>query len=270
MEILNPQAEQMADESMVRNLAAQAQAIWPQEREIISSYGLPENARILDLACGTGEFSARILEAMPRATLLGIDVEREHLKRAGKRCAKFGKRASFETGDAFDLGLPKASFDFAVCRHLFQAVPRPERIAAQMKRVLKRGGRIHLIVEDYSLMLFHPVKINSDMFFQRGPMGLAAATDTDLRIGRKTPAILRELGFKRVRAEYVVLDTLRVKPKIFADIWRAWRDGYSAVIAEKTGQSREQVWNDWNDMISAIENPKGYSVWLVPVVSGVA
>jgi hypothetical protein len=27
---LNPQAHQMADESMVRNLEAQAQAIWPQ------------------------------------------------------------------------------------------------------------------------------------------------------------------------------------------------------------------------------------------------
>jgi hypothetical protein len=31
-ENLNPQYEQMADESMVRNLAAQAEAIWPQER----------------------------------------------------------------------------------------------------------------------------------------------------------------------------------------------------------------------------------------------
>lgn len=33
VEDLNPQLEQMADESMVRNLAAQAVAIWPQERE---------------------------------------------------------------------------------------------------------------------------------------------------------------------------------------------------------------------------------------------
>jgi hypothetical protein len=32
---LNPQAKQMADESMVRNLAAQAHAIWPQEVEFI-------------------------------------------------------------------------------------------------------------------------------------------------------------------------------------------------------------------------------------------
>ena len=35
---LNPQAEQMADESMVRNLAAQAEAIWPQERPIFELF----------------------------------------------------------------------------------------------------------------------------------------------------------------------------------------------------------------------------------------
>jgi hypothetical protein len=30
----NPQAGQMADESMVRNLSAQAEAIWPQEESL--------------------------------------------------------------------------------------------------------------------------------------------------------------------------------------------------------------------------------------------
>ena len=38
---LNPQARQMADESMFRTLAAQAQAIWPQEVELFRRYQLP-------------------------------------------------------------------------------------------------------------------------------------------------------------------------------------------------------------------------------------
>ena len=42
---LNPQARQMADESMVRNLAAQAQAIWPQEAPLFDRYALPARAR---------------------------------------------------------------------------------------------------------------------------------------------------------------------------------------------------------------------------------
>jgi hypothetical protein len=37
---LNPQGKQMADESMVRCLDAQARAIWPQEMQLIRRYAL--------------------------------------------------------------------------------------------------------------------------------------------------------------------------------------------------------------------------------------
>jgi 2-polyprenyl-3-methyl-5-hydroxy-6-metoxy-1,4-benzoquinol methylase len=57
---LNPQAKQMADESMVRGLDAQARAIWPQEVELIRRYALPAEAHILDAGCGTGEGSSRL------------------------------------------------------------------------------------------------------------------------------------------------------------------------------------------------------------------
>ena len=57
---LNPQAREMEDESMVRNLAAQADAIWPQEQPLFARYGLPAEAQILDAGCGTGEISMRL------------------------------------------------------------------------------------------------------------------------------------------------------------------------------------------------------------------
>src|SRR5215216_3763947 len=44
---LNPQAKEMADESMVRNLAAQADAIWPQEQPLFLRYALPAEPNIL-------------------------------------------------------------------------------------------------------------------------------------------------------------------------------------------------------------------------------
>ena len=56
---LNPQAKQMADESMVRTLDAQARAIRPQESQLIRRYALPDGIRILDAGCGTGEGWAR-------------------------------------------------------------------------------------------------------------------------------------------------------------------------------------------------------------------
>ena len=45
----------MADESMIRNLAAQADAIWPQEEAIFRAHGLPAKPRILDVGRVTRE-----------------------------------------------------------------------------------------------------------------------------------------------------------------------------------------------------------------------
>src|SRR5439155_1263603 len=82
---LNPQAKQMADESMVRNLDAQARAIWPQEVELIRRYRLPDDIRILDAGCGTGEAAWRLAELFPRAEVLGVDIIDSHLELARVR-----------------------------------------------------------------------------------------------------------------------------------------------------------------------------------------
>jgi hypothetical protein len=49
------QAKEMADESMVRNLAAQADAIWPQEEPIFARHS--PSGPALDVGCGTGEIA---------------------------------------------------------------------------------------------------------------------------------------------------------------------------------------------------------------------
>src|SRR5437763_15065010 len=115
---LNPQAKEMADESMVRNLAAQADAIWPQEQPLFQRYSLPAEPVILDAGCGTCEISLRLAGILPRARLLGVDVIDDHLERARVRCAALGARTRFENRSIFDLGLAGGTFDLVVCRHV--------------------------------------------------------------------------------------------------------------------------------------------------------
>src|SRR5215813_9788100 len=99
---LNPQAKEMADESMVRNLAAQADAIWPQEQGFFARYQLAADARILDAGCGTGEISARLAVMFPATTILGIDVVDDHLTRARNKSAAAGSRVRFENRSIFE------------------------------------------------------------------------------------------------------------------------------------------------------------------------
>ena len=133
----NPQAAQMADESMVRNLAAQAEAIWPQERALVARYALPAAGSILDVGCGTGEITLRLAELFPRASILGVDLLRQHLDRARERSNALAERVSFEVADAFELTRLGRRFDLVVCRHLLQAIPEPERVVQEMVRVAR-------------------------------------------------------------------------------------------------------------------------------------
>src|SRR5687767_11686510 len=141
----NPQAKEMADESMVRNLEAQANAIWPQEQPLFRRYALPETARILDVGAGTGEIAKRLATTFPRATIVGVDIIDAHLELARTRCAAFGDRVQFRYGDAFELPFDDASFDLVVCRHVVQAVPTPERVFAELVRVTRSRGVVHVI-----------------------------------------------------------------------------------------------------------------------------
>src|SRR6185503_8249154 len=70
----NPQARQMGDESMARNLAHQANAIWREEAPLFDRYQLSGEIRILDLGCGSGEITRRLADRYPNATLLGVDI----------------------------------------------------------------------------------------------------------------------------------------------------------------------------------------------------
>jgi len=257
----------MADESMVRNLAAQAEAIWPQERPLFSRYELPPEPHVLDAGCGTGEISQRLAEMLPRATLLGVDVIDAHLERARGRCEALGGRVRFENRSIFALGLPDYSFDLVVCRHVLQAIPHADRALAELARVVRPGGWLHLIVEDYLMIHFEPRRLDADDFWSNGPRRFGDAVGTDLRIGRRTYGILRRLGLTDITVDYVVIDPLRVPRATFAAIWTAWRDGYAGAIAEHTPITREMFQAQFEDMIATIQDPDGYGVWHVPVVS---
>jgi 2-polyprenyl-3-methyl-5-hydroxy-6-metoxy-1,4-benzoquinol methylase len=115
---LNPQAKQMADESMVRNLYAQARAIWPQESLLFKRYELPAEPRILDAGCGTGEITSRLAELYPSARVLGVDIIDKHLELARSRYANLKPRLAFERQSIFELDAADDTFDLTVCRPL--------------------------------------------------------------------------------------------------------------------------------------------------------
>lgn len=264
----NPQAEQMADESMIRNLAAQADAIWPQEEKFLARYALRPDARIADIGCGSGEITVRLAHRYPQAEVVGVDILHSSVAYATHQHAALAPRVRFEQGDAFDLELGDAGFDLVVCRHMTQAVPEPEKVLAELERICRPGGWLHVLSEDYGMLHMPAGERDPDRLWHQGAIAYARTLGTDARVGRRTWTLMKQLGIVDLRVDYVTVDTLRVPRATFAAIIRAWRDGYSDVINEhgmlEPGEARAL----FDAVIDAILDPDQYAVWHVPVVSG--
>lgn len=263
----NPQAEQMADESMVRNLDAQARAIWPQEVEIFRRYALPAHAHILDAGCGTGEISSRLAELFPDASVLGVDIIDSHLELARSRYGKLAPRLRFEHQSVFELNAGDGSFDLTVCRHVLHSIPHADRVVAELARGTRPGGYLHLIPEDYGMLHFERATLDPRDFWYEVPAAFGQATGTDLFAGRNAFRILSAMGLEEIAVSYVVVDTLHVPRETFASILEAWRDGYSSAIGEHTPVAHDRAVAYFDQMVANIRDPHGYAVWMVPVVS---
>jgi len=257
----NPQESQMTDQSMIRTLAAQLRCIWPQERLFFSRYGQPTS--ILDVGCGTGECTFQLAQLYPNAKILGVELHHEHVQRAAEKCRDFGARVEIVQGDAFALEVPTESMDLVVCRHLLQSIPTPEKVVAQCRKTLVSGGWLHLLLEDYS-MIHMEGAAELDRFWLDGSVAFGLDTECDLRIGRRGMALLKD--FVERRQDFVVVDTERVARADFVDVFTAWRDGYTEVLAPYLGKSPQEVYAIWNEMIAIIQS--GYALWQVPIASG--
>jgi ubiquinone/menaquinone biosynthesis C-methylase UbiE len=96
--------------------------------------------KLLDVGCGAGQLA--LIAARAGADVIGSDIATNWLERARSRAAEEGLEVRFEEGDAEALPYDDAEFD--VVTSLVGAIfaPRPERVAAEMTRVCKPGGRI--------------------------------------------------------------------------------------------------------------------------------
>jgi len=200
---LNPQAKQMADESMVRGLDAQARAIWPQEIHLFRRYAFPTEARILDAGCGTGEEASRLAGLFPSASVLGVDIIDHHLELARSRYANFAPRLEFEHQSIYELQAADRRFDLTVCRHVLHSIPYADRVIAELARVTRRGGYLHLIPEDYGMLHFQRGALDPRDFWHQGAASFGSATGTDLFIGRNSFGILADMRLQWITSSWI-------------------------------------------------------------------
>jgi demethylmenaquinone methyltransferase / 2-methoxy-6-polyprenyl-1,4-benzoquinol methylase len=101
----------------------------------VAKASLPENAMVLDLASGTGDFSQIVLSSRPRARSIAVDLTDRMLHFARERGVK-----ELACADAAALPFADGSFDAVFVGYGLRNFPNLERAIREIERVTRPGG----------------------------------------------------------------------------------------------------------------------------------
>lgn len=97
---------------------------------------------ILDVGCGTGEFTMKLKGYKKDADIHGLDIA-PHMINIAK--SKFGNEINFRVGDVEKMPYEDNYFDYLTCSHSFHHYPHKKKAVHEMFRILKPKGKIMII-----------------------------------------------------------------------------------------------------------------------------
>jgi SAM-dependent methyltransferase len=117
-----------------------------EARHVIEALGLEANALLVDLACGGGG-PGLWMARESGASLIGVDPAEAGLAmaRACSRRVGLHQRAEFKRGSFEDTGLAGSGANAVVTIEAFQYAPDKRAALAEIRRVLRPGGRLAVI-----------------------------------------------------------------------------------------------------------------------------
>jgi demethylmenaquinone methyltransferase/2-methoxy-6-polyprenyl-1,4-benzoquinol methylase len=150
------------------------------KRFAVELSGVRAGQRVLDLASGTGDLAARLAGLVgPDGLVVMSDINAAMLAQGRDRLLDAGRvgNVRFAQIDAESLPFPDASFDCVTIGFGLRNVTHKERALAEMRRVLRPGGRV--LVLEFSHPTTAPLRAAYDLYsFQVLPrLGRLVASD---------------------------------------------------------------------------------------------
>ena len=147
---------------------------WPAQSYVHGSYiqstvadyyldrlNIKPTDRVLDVGCGDGSFSTKILQRLPKGSMVGIDRSENMLALAREKSAQY-PQWSVELFDVLDIHY-KEEFDYVVSFWCLQWCPDLHKALNNIYGALKKGGQFLILLpkgDDPFIGTYETVKLS--------------------------------------------------------------------------------------------------------------
>jgi len=114
-----------------------------EHKMALEMLGLGPGDRVLDVACGPGNFTRRFAEEADQGLVVGLDASATMLARAVDE--GIPPEVAYIRGDAENLPFADGTFDAVCCFAALYLIEDPMRAIDELVRVLAPGGRVALL-----------------------------------------------------------------------------------------------------------------------------
>ncbi len=189
-----------------RRLAIQDATFAEASERLLDDLALPPSARVVELGCGPGAFSARVLRRIPDGTLVGIDTSEGLLAQA--RELLVGQGDFHPTlADISSLGPWLDGADAVVGRAVLHHLPMAEVTLGRLRARVRPGTAVGFIEPDFRSPLARIAHLEETGRPELAPLRVWATAINQLYAARRiSPAVgatlaaaLAGAGYRRVR-----------------------------------------------------------------------
>jgi ubiquinone/menaquinone biosynthesis C-methylase UbiE len=195
-----------------RRLEIQDAHVAEQSERLLDDLELQPNDRVVELGCGPGGLTRRIMRRLGAGgVLVAVDSSEGLLEQARKNLAGTGQ-AQFEPvrADIAELGPWLQGADVVVGRAVLHHVPLAELMLGRLRTVVRPDTRVGFIEPDFRSRLGRIAELEATGRTEMAPLRIWAAAINDLYLARRISpdvgatlaATLEAAGYRRVRATW--------------------------------------------------------------------
>ncbi|MDP6744618.1 MAG: methyltransferase domain-containing protein [SAR324 cluster bacterium] len=189
-----------------------------QRQKTLDVLKLKAGELVLDIGCGVGFLTHEMaLQVGKSGKVIGLDKNPAMISHARKRCVRL-KQTEFYEGDAGKLPVDDQTLDAVSCTQVLLYVKDVPNVLAEMRRILKPGGRLVIVETDWRGVVLN----NADDSLTNKIFSAWDNSVPSPNLPVHLSPLLKKYGFSQIQVEAVPILNTKYTPSNFSYGMMKW------------------------------------------------